>query len=129
MKKEKINTKDFNNCPIEKWNGTTFREYVKFLNVQKYGVPCVSNNVMIENSILKNFTKEYGNEVAKRFFEEGVRTHKGSDKYPTANIGFMISYMKASILPRVLKKEVQKTKIQQIREKVQEEQKNIESYF
>lgn len=129
MAKEKVNTKDFNTCPIEKWNGTTFREYAKHLNLQKYGIPCMSNNVMVENAMVKNLTKEVGNEIAKKFIEECVRTHQGNAKYPTCNLGFMISYMKASVLPRVMNQEVKKTKIQEMREKIQQEQNDVENYF
>lgn len=130
MVKEKVNTKDFNNCPIEKWNGTTFREYAKHLNVQKYGIPCVSNNVMVENAMVKNLTKEVGNEIVKKFVEECVRTHQGNAKYPTCNLGFMITYMKASVLPRVMQQEVKKSKIQELREQIQNEQvANVEDYF
>lgn len=130
MAKEKVNTKDFVNCPIEKWNGTTFREYAKHLNKEKYGIPCVSNNVMVENSMIKNLTKEVGNEVVKRFIEECVRTHQGNAKYPTCNIGFMITYMKASVLPRVMMGEVKKFKIQTLREQIQNEQiEDVENYF
>ncbi len=130
MAKAKVDTKDFRSCPIEDWNGTTFREYVKHLNKEKYGIPCVSNNVMVENSMLKNFTKEYGNETTKKFFEECVKSHKGSDKYPTCNVGFMISYMKASVLPRVLQQDVKKSKIQELREQLQQTpQADVETYF
>ena len=130
MAKEKINTKDFNNCPIDKWNGTTFREYVKHLNQQKYGIPCVSNNVAVENSMIKNFVKEYGNEVAKSFFEECLKTHIGTDQYPTCNIGFMISYMKASVLPRVLNQAAKKSKIEELREQLlSTQQEDVENYF
>lgn len=129
MAKAKVDTKDFTSCPIDKWNGTTFRNYIKHLNVEKYGVPSITNNVMIENSMIKNFTKEYGNGVAKQFVEECVKVHKGNDNYPTVNFGFMIRFMKESVLPRVLKQEVKKTKLQELREKLQEEQKDVENYF
>ena len=130
MAKEKINTKDFTTCPIEKWNGYTFREYVKHLNREKYGIPCVTNNVLVENSMIKNFTKEYGNETAKAFFEECLKTHKGTDQYPTCNIGFMITYMKASVLPRVLNQVAKKSKIEELRKQLlSTQQEDVENYF
>ena len=128
--KVKVDTKDYINCPIESWNGTTFREYAKHLNISKYGIPCMSNNVMVENSMVKNLTKEVGNVVAKKFFEECIKTHQGSDKYPTCNVGFMITYMKASVLPRVMNQEVKKSKIQSLREQIENEQiTDVENYF
>jgi hypothetical protein len=129
MVKAKVDTKDFTTCPIDKWNGTTFREYIKHLNIEKNGVPSITNNVMVENSMIKNFTKEYGNVVAKQFVEECVKNHKGNDRYPTVNFSFMVRFMKESVLPRVLNNKVKQTKLQEIRQKLQEEQADVASYF
>lgn len=130
MAKEKVDTKNWETCPIEKWNGTTFRNYIKHLNVQRFGIPSVTGSVQIENSQIKNFTKEYGNEVTKRFVEECVKTYSGNNpQYPTVNFMFMIRYMKERNLPKVLGETVKQNKLQKLREQLKEEQTDVEDYF
>ncbi|PEA53458.1 hypothetical protein CON64_18625 [Bacillus pseudomycoides] len=112
----KVATKDWRNLPQEKWNGTTIREYINHLNVEKFGIPAVSNNVRRENAMIAAMIKAEGIEVVKEFVEVCVTSYKGSEQYPTVNFGFMYSFMKAQYLPKILNKQLQKSKLQQIKE-------------
>lgn len=127
-KKQKIDTKDYVNTPIELWNGTTFREYTKHLNVER-GLPYIQGSPMLENQWIKQLVNEYGNENTKKFIELCVAEHKISDKFPTITIYFMKHFLLQNYMPRVLQVEIKKTKLQELREKLQEESKDVENYF
>ena len=102
MAKAKIDKKDFRNLEVKDWNATTFREYIKHLNEERFGVPAVTFNVRTENSMISSMIKEYGKEITKAFVEECVRKYKPNGNYPTVNFATMYSYMKGYELPRVL---------------------------
>ena len=130
MAKAKKDTKDFVNLPVSDWNGTTFREYAKHLNTEKFGIPCVTGAVQIENSLIKNFCKEYGNEVLKKFIEACVASYNSTNpQYPTVNIFFMLSYMKTRELPKILGEVAKQTKLQKLREQLKESEADVEDYF
>lgn len=99
----KVNTKDWQGLPIEKWNATTYREYMKHLHQAIYGIPYVANNYAVEGRFITNMRKEHGNEVVKRFIEKCFELHSPSEKYPGLNFGFMYSYLRERYLPLVLK--------------------------
>lgn len=102
MAKAKKDTKDFRNLEIKEWNATTFREYMKHLNIERFGIPCVSNNIRVENAMLSQMIKEFGKEVTKEFIEECVKRYRPSAGYPTVNFITMYRFMRAYELPRVL---------------------------
>lgn len=130
-KKVKVDTKDFVNCPLEQWNGTTFREYMKHLHTER-NLPYIHGKVMLENQWVKQLVTEFGNENVKKLFELAVKEHKTSIKYPTVTIYFLKHYLLQQYMPRVLQEEVKQTKLQLIRQQVlaeQGEQNNVEDYF
>ncbi|MEH7464599.1 hypothetical protein V7166_21820 [Bacillus thuringiensis] len=112
----KIATKDWRNLPLEKWNGTTVREYINHLNVEKFGIPATTNSIRRENAMVSAMIKAEGIEAVKEFVEICVESYKGTEQYPTVNFGFMYSFMKAQHLPKILNKQLQNTKLQQIKE-------------
>lgn len=118
-KKKKLDTKDFRNLPLEKWNSTTIREYVKFLNMERFGIPSVTFNVCQENAMISKMIKEYGIEVTVAFVKECVKTYKPNAQYPTVSFATMYSYMKAYELPRVMKKRHEASRLEQIKVKAQ----------
>lgn len=132
-KKVKIDTKDFNNLPLEKWNSTTIREYIKHLNIERFGIPAVTFNVRQENGMISKFIKEYGIETTKAFVEECVKSYRPNPNYPTVNFATMYSYMKAYELPRVMKKQFEANRLEQIKAKAQERiqatVEDVENYF
>lgn len=99
----KISTKDYVNLPLEKWNVTTFREYLKALHKEHYGIPYVTNNHAVEGRFIKDMQTKYGNLATMRFIDACFNTHKPTPKYPALNFGFMYSYMRERLLPIVLK--------------------------
>lgn len=132
-KKAKLDTKDFKNLPLEKWNSTTIREYVKYLNVCRFGIPSVTFNVRQENGMISKFVKDYGIEITKAFVEECVKSYRPNPNYPTVSFATMYSYMKAYELPRVMKAKHEATRLEQIKAKAQANIKstveNVENYF
>jgi len=124
-----ISTKDFRNLPLEKWNGTTVRAYVSHLNEEKFGIPCISKSVQMENSAIKRLKDEFGIEVVKEFVEACVSYYKPTPAYPTVNFAFMYSYMKEYELPKVLKKRQEKSKLEMIKEQQQKKMDSVADYF
>lgn len=107
----KIKTDDYVNLPIEQWNATTFRAYMKDLHEVKYGIPYVANNFAVEGRMITNMRTEYGNDITKRFIAKCFAEHKPSNpKFPGLNFGFMYSYLRERYLPVVMV-ELQKEKL------------------
>lgn len=100
---KKSNTKDWRNLEIERWNATTFREYLKYLHLEKFGIPYVPKNYAVEGRMLKRTWEEYGKLATKRFIEKCFEIYRPTQNYPGVNFGFMYSYMRGSVMPRVLK--------------------------
>lgn len=129
----KINTKDFNNLPLDKWNSTTVREYVKHLNICRFGIPAVTFNVRQENGMISKFVKEYGIETTKAFVEACVKNYRPNPNYPTVNFATMYSYMKAYELPRVMKVQYEASRLEQIKAKaeasIRQTVQDVENYF
>ncbi|PRT35309.1 hypothetical protein [Bacillus wiedmannii] len=98
----RISTKDFRNLPIEKWNVTTFREYMVHVHVMKYKIAYVTRNYAVEGRMLKAFIAEHGPEATKRFIDACFADYKPTREYPGLNFAFMYSYMRSRLLPRVL---------------------------
>lgn len=99
----KIKTSDYENLPLNKWNVTTFREYLKALHNAKYNIPYVANNHAVEGRFIKDMQTKYGNSATKAFIEECFVTYTPTSKFPGLNFGFMYSYMRERNLPVVLK--------------------------
>ena len=128
-KKPKVNTKDWANLPKELWNATTVREYIKDLNVKGLGIPCISNNVRVENAMISKFIKDYGIETTVRFVKRCVDSYKPNPNYPTVNFTTMYSYMKQWELPRVMKAQLQESRLAEIKAKQVQKVSNVEEYF
>jgi hypothetical protein len=101
MAKEKVDYKDHMNLPLEKWNSTTFKEYLKHLNYERFGVKPVLGNPKIENIQINNLCKEYGKEVVKLFIEESVSKYPASSQYPSCNWYFMFTFMRTKVLEQI----------------------------
>ncbi|PFZ19511.1 hypothetical protein [Bacillus wiedmannii] len=98
----RISTKDFRNLPIEKWNVTTFREYMVHVHVVKYKIAYVTRNYAVEGRMLKSFIADHKPEATKRFIDACFADYKPTREYPGLNFAFMYSYMRSRLLPRVL---------------------------
>ncbi|MGF1433321.1 hypothetical protein ACQUW6_03555 [Bacillus thuringiensis] len=98
----RISTKDFCNLPIEKWNVTTFREYLKHEHEERYKIPYVTRSYAMEGRMLKMSLAEYNQEVLKQFIDVCFADYKPTREYPGLNFAFMYSYMRSRLLPRVL---------------------------
>ncbi|ANS49322.1 hypothetical protein BM86_02050 [Bacillus thuringiensis] len=98
----RISTKDFRNLPIEKWNVTTFREYLKHEHEERYKIPYVTRSHAMEGRMLKSFIAEHKPEATKQFIDACFADYKPTREYPGLNFAFVYSYMRFRLLPRVL---------------------------
>ncbi|MDP1457911.1 hypothetical protein Q8G37_15805 [Bacillus wiedmannii] len=98
----RISTKDFRNLPIEKWNVTTFREYLKHVHEERYKIPYITRSYAMEGRMLKMSLAEYNQEVLKRFIDACFADYEPTREYPGLNFAFMYSYMRSRLLPRIL---------------------------
>jgi len=100
----KVNRKDWRNLPSDQWNCATFHAYFADMNREKYGaetyVPL--RNWGFEQRQLKSAIERYGPEVVREVCEQAFATYRPSRDYPQLNAGFVLSYMAAAILPRIL---------------------------
>ncbi|MEK5109906.1 hypothetical protein MHI57_24905 [Cytobacillus sp. FSL K6-0129] len=100
----RISTKDWRNLPIEKWNTTTFHEYLSDRNRELYGVtyqPFGSGSVKerwsVERGQLKNAIIEYGAEVIREYIDICFATHRVNPQYPAMSFGFVYAYKRAEL--------------------------------
>lgn len=99
---DKITVKDWRNLPADKWTVTTFRQFLADQHEAKYGIPYTARNFAIEGRWLKSMIAEHGSEVVRAFIEGCFAEYKPTRDYPGLNFGFMYSYQRARVLPRVL---------------------------
>lgn len=118
----KIKTDDYVNLPLDKWNATTYRAYMKAIHEDKYGIPYVANNHAVEGRFIKDMQTKYGNKALKAFIETCFATYKPTHKFPGLNFGFMYSYMRERNLPAVLKQ----IATEELKAKRQEQAQNTE---
>lgn len=116
----KIKTDDYENLPIEKWNATTYRAYMKHLHEQRFKIPYVANNFAVEGKMITTMRNDYGNEVVKRFVEACFKQYTPTNPaYPGLNFGFMFSYLRERYLPPVLAQIAKEKQIQANTEKAE----------
>lgn len=101
-KQPKISTKDWRNLPTERWNTTTFRQYLADKHAELYGIPYVTNNYAAEAGMIKRMIDEYGAEATKAMIDIAFAEYKPTRIYPGLNYAFIYSFMRSRILPRVL---------------------------
>lgn len=124
----RVNTRDWLNLPVDKWNVTTFRAYMAHLHQEKFGIPYVTNNYAVEGRFIKDTFEKYGKEATKRFIERCFDMYKPTPQYPGINYGFMYSYMRQRILPQVLK-ELAAEKLRKQRQQQAQTQKIDKDWF
>lgn len=88
----KVDTKDWQNAPVELWNTTTFMEYVAHLNQQKYGRVPINASLQTLRAIMKKDIERFGAEALKIFLEMAVADYNGNARYPS------LSYSQARLL-------------------------------
>ncbi len=88
----------------DQWNCATFHAYFADMNCEKYGAEPYEHlrNWGFEQRQLKSATERYGPEVVRKVCEQAFAQYRPSCEYPQLNAGFVLSYMAASLLPRIL---------------------------
>jgi hypothetical protein len=99
---DKPNIKDWRNLPTEQWSVTTFRQFLADQHFERYGIAYTARNYAIEARWLKLMIAEHGPEVVREFIFCCMKEYKPTAQYPGINFGFMYSYMRPRVLPRVL---------------------------
>jgi hypothetical protein len=112
----KISVKDWRNLPADKWTITTFRAFLAEEHERRFGIPYTARNYAIEGRWLKAMIAEHGAEVVRKFIEACFAEYKPTRDYPGLNFGFMYSYQRGRILPRVLAEQAKQTRRQQAQE-------------
>ncbi|MFA2603652.1 hypothetical protein ABR763_01155 [Bacillus cereus] len=126
--KKRTVRKNWRVCPLERWNATTARSYMNELCEIRCKQPYVCNNILIENSMLSAFIKQYGKEALKLFIHRAFSQYKPTEEYPTLTFAFMNSYMKERLLPPILKEIREKTEREEaLKRQAQQKKQQIKS--
>lgn len=104
MPKPKINRSDWRTLPYEHWNALTVLAMAADLNREYYGIETYLpfRNWSIERGMVKRELDRYGAELIRAVFEAAFVEYRPNREYPILTAGFIVSYMLARILPRVM---------------------------
>jgi hypothetical protein len=97
---------DWKERNIENWTTTTFKAYLVHLSEETFHLPYVpfKGGWAAEMKLLKLSIEEMGTQVLKELIEEAYKGYKPSANYPSLSFGFIYSYMKPQLYPRILKR-------------------------
>jgi hypothetical protein len=102
--KKSVDTKDWRNLPIEKWNTTTVHAYLIDVNKEKYGATylpfgkgSVSQRWSAEKGQVKHALETYGPEVIREFIDICFRKHRTTKQYPTMSFGYIFTYYRPEL--------------------------------
>jgi len=99
----KVNTADWRNLPLDRWNVRTFSQMFIDLNHEYYGMEYVPmRNWRFEQGVIKRELNKYGAATLKAAFDECFRTYKPTAAYPILTAGFAVAYRINTIIPRLL---------------------------
>lgn len=103
-KKPKINTSDWRNLDVSKWNVRSFHAYFADMNREYYGVEAYfpQQNWRAEQGILRRALDQYGAATLKAAFDECFKVYRPTREFPMLTAGFAVSYRINSIIPRIL---------------------------
>ena len=97
----KIDSKDWRNLTLDKWNVSTFHAYLIDRNLEEYGATYlpfgqgpISKRWAQEKGQLKLACQKYGNNVIKLYIDKCFANHKYNPRFPVLSFGFMYSYMR-----------------------------------
>lgn len=117
---------DWRNLPLDKWNTTTFTEYLKAKHLELFGIEYVPyRSWQAEQGQLGNLigtrTKEakYDKAVVKRFIDEAFAEYRPNPQYPGVSFGWCWTYKKAT-WQRVLAEEQRKVERKESEQQAQE---------
>lgn len=98
----KINTADWRNLPIDRWNVRTITQMFVDLNREYYGVEYAPlRNWSFEQGVIKRALTEHGAELLRQAFDECFRDYRPTAQYPILTAGFAVAYRINTIIPRL----------------------------
>ncbi|WP_077297364.1 hypothetical protein [Virgibacillus pantothenticus] len=97
----KPTTKDWRNLPIERWNVTTFTEYLRDKHKEMFGIEYVPyRSWRVEQGLLGNLIgtrakpQTEDKALVKRFIDEAFSEYRPNPKYPGVSFGWCWTYKK-----------------------------------
>lgn len=133
MTKEKLApAKDWRNRPIEKWNVTTFTEYLKSKHKELFGCDYVPfggwgaeqrtlGTLIGTKSRTNPKPRTASNESVKEFIDRTFESYRPNKKYPGTSFGFMWTYRKFEW------QKIQSEELNAIRRKERQEGTSVEA--
>lgn len=98
----KVNTADWRNLAIDKWNVRSFHAYFADMNREYYGVDYAPmRNWKFEQGVIKRALAEHGAPLLKRCFDVIFREYRPTREFPVLTAGFTIAYRLNAVLPRI----------------------------
>lgn len=102
MPNKKPPATDWQARDIADWTVGTFQAYLKAQHQERYGIAYTARNYGIEGRWLKTMIGEHGPAAVKAFIDACNAEYRPTREYPGLNFGFMHTYMKGRVMPRVL---------------------------
>lgn len=96
------NRKHYTDKPTADWTTADFQAYLKARHEELYGISYVARNYGYEGRNLKAMIAEHGAEVTRAFIDGCFAEYRPTAQYPGLNFGFMFTWQKERVLPRVL---------------------------
>lgn len=115
MAKPKLpSTKDWENREVADWNTTTFQCYLIHLHQKYYNLPYIpfKGGWIAEKKLIKADYEQFGKQAVKEMIDAAFNEYKPSPSYPNLSYGFIYSYMKGRLLPKILKAKQEQEKVQ-----------------
>lgn len=99
----KVNTSDWRNLPLDRWNVRTFSQMFIDLNREYYGMDYAPmRNWRFEQGVIKRALEQYGAATLKAAFDECFKGYRPTPQYPILTAGFAVAYRINTIIPRLL---------------------------
>lgn len=118
----RIDSRDWRNCPIERWNTNTFHAYFADMNREMFGVEYAPmRNWSFEQGALRNAIKAHGPELLRQAFDECFRTYRPTREYPILTAGFCVNYRINAIIPRLKAEQAEQAEKERIDRLIPEE--------
>lgn len=101
------------------WNTTTYHAYLSSLHEKTLNLPYMpfKGGWNAEKRLIKSDFEQYGKQEIKELIEMAFKEYKPTQQYPNLTYGFISTYMKSRILPRIIAKKQQQEKAKEYSEK------------
>lgn len=112
MTKQKLPT-SWRDRPLDKWNASTFRQYLSDMHTDRYGIAYTARNYGMEAKLIRTMIDDHGAEITKSFIDTCFSEYRPTPQYPSLNFAFMYSYMRERILPKLMAEQARHERMEQ----------------